>query len=208
MNSKEPRLHNGHFLYLVCQTSVDLVFLLDNSGSVGETNFLKVKNFVKKVVDFFNIGTSGTHVAVVTYDTTTHKQFQLDKYHTKSEMRNAVDDVAYHGYLTYTGEALDYVRKNIFTQRAGMRTDPGIPKVLVLMTDGHSNGIDVFGPAENLRDLGVSIFSIGVGSGASVAELNATATDPNENYVFQLDSFNDLANWVDRLSSVSCSGKL
>ena len=115
------------FLYfIVCQTSVDLVFLLDNSGSVGDSNFRKVKDFVKRVIDFFNIGREGTHVAVVTYDTDTHIEFTLTRYYTKNELRNAVDDIDYHGYLTYTGEALNTVRTNVLTAAAGMRTDDGM----------------------------------------------------------------------------------
>ena len=109
----------------VCQTSVDLVFVLDNSGSVGGTNFEKVKDFVKRVIDFFNIDVDGTHVSVVTYDTDTHIEFNLKKYFTKNELRNAVDDIEYHGFLTYTGEALNTVKQKVLTASAGMRTDAG-----------------------------------------------------------------------------------
>ncbi|XP_028398110.1 fat-like cadherin-related tumor suppressor homolog [Dendronephthya gigantea] len=189
----------------VCQTSVDLVFVLDGSGSVGENNFKKVKEFVKRVIDFFNIGVDGTHVAVVTYETDTNIEFNLVKYYTKTDLRKAVDDIKYRGYLTYTGEALNDVREKVFTASAGMRTDVGIPKVLVLLTDGYSNGISVLQPSDQLRQLGVSIFSIGVGPSVSQSELKEIASDPDEEYVFTLSSFNQLASFVDRVSSVSCS---
>ena len=188
----------------VCQTSVDLVFVLDNSGSVGDTNFRKVKDFVKRVIDFFNIGRDGTHVAVVTYDIDTHIEFNLVRYFTKNDLRNAVDDIDYHGYLTYTGEALRDVRLNVLTAAAGMRTDDGIPKIVLLLTDGYSNGIQPYGPANDLRNTGVSIFCIGVGLLVSVSELNGIASDPDKDYVFRLSSFNQLASFVDRVSSVSC----
>lgn len=109
----------------MCQTSVDLVFVLDNSGSVGLENFVKVKDFVKSVIDFFNIGPDGTHVAVVTYDTETQIEFKLLEYFTKNELRNAVDDIEYNGFLTYTGEALNTVRQQVLTASNGMRTDAG-----------------------------------------------------------------------------------
>lgn len=112
-------------IFTVCQTSVDLVFVLDGSGSVGESNFKKVKEFVKRVIDFFNIGVDGTHVAVVTYETETRIEFNLVKYYTKTELRNAVDDIKYRGYLTYTGEALNEVREKVLKASAGMRTDVG-----------------------------------------------------------------------------------
>ena len=104
---------------------MDLVFLLDNSGSVGPDNFDKVKDFVKRVIDFFNVGIDGTHVSVVTYDTDTNIEFTLVQYYTKNDLRNAVDDIKYNGFLTYTGEALNTVRQQILTPSAGMRVDDG-----------------------------------------------------------------------------------
>ncbi len=77
----------------------------------------------------------------------------------------------------------------------------------MLLTDGFSNGIKPGFAASALRNLGVSIFSIGVGQSVSVAELNEIASDPDTDYVFRLNNFNELASFVDRVSSVSCSGK-
>jgi uncharacterized protein YegL len=191
----------------VCQTSVDLVFLLDGSGSIGANNFKKVKEFVKKVVDFFNIGKSGTHIGVVQYSTKAVTEFNLARYFTKSEMKNAVDRIPYQSGWTYTAEALNHLSKNIFTRQAGMRTDAGIPKVLVLITDGKSQGDSVGPPAEALKNIGINIFGIGVGSGISVSQLNEIASDPDSDYVFQRTFDNLIARWVNRLSAVSCSGK-
>ena len=96
---------------------------------------------------------------------------------------------------------------NVFSLPQGMRPDQGIPKVTVLLTDGYSNGRAVGGPARQLRNLGVNIFSIGVGHYVNPAELNAIASDPDNTHVFRLNSFNDLSGWVDKLSAVSCDGK-
>ena len=121
-------------------------------------------------------------------------------------MKQAVDRTLYQSGWTYTAEALKFLRKNIFTPQAGMRTDAGIPKVLVLLTDGKSQGDPVGPPAEALKKIGISIFSIGVGSGINISQLNEIALDPESKYVFQR-TFDDLiAGWVDRLSAISRSG--
>ena len=105
---------------------MDLVFVLDNSQSVGRTNFEKAKDFVKRVIDVFNIGVNGTHVSVVTYDTDTHIEFNLVKYFTKNELQKAVDDIKYNdGSWTFTGKALNTVRQKVFNASAGMRTNAG-----------------------------------------------------------------------------------
>ena len=161
---------------------------------------------MKKVVDFFNIGTTGTHIAVVKYSTRTNTEFRLNQYFTKSELKQAVDSIFYRGGATYTAEALRHLSRNIFTQSAGMRTDPGIPKVLVLLTDGHSQGASVGPPAQELKNIGVGIFGIGVGNGISVSQLNDISSDPDSDYVFHRTFDNLIAGWVDRLSAVSCSG--
>ena len=161
---------------------------------------------MKKVVDFFNIGRDGTHIAVVQYSTNTVTEFNLQRYFTKSEMKQAVDRIPYQNGWTYTGEALQHLRNHIFTKNAGMRTDAGIPKVLVLLTDGHSQGLSVGPPAQVLKNMGVSIFGIGVGSGISISQLKEIASDPDSDYVYQRTFDNLIAGWVDRLSAVSCSG--
>jgi collagen type VI alpha len=161
---------------------------------------------VKKVVDFFNIGRTGTHIGVVQYSTKTVAEFRLNSYYTKSQMKQAVDGIRYQSGWTYTAEALKFLRSHIFTTDAGMRDNVGIPKVLVLLTDGKSQGESVSPPAQALKNIGISIFSIGVGSGVSISQLNEIASDPDSEYVFQRTFDNLIAGWVDRLSAVSCSG--
>ena len=53
--------------FLVCQTKLDLAFVIDGSGSVGYKNFLKVKKFLKDIVEFYNVGFDQTRVALITY---------------------------------------------------------------------------------------------------------------------------------------------
>ena len=76
-----------------------------------------------------------------------------------------------------------------------------------MLTDGLSNGRAVSGPAQDLRNAGVNVFSVGVGR-ASVNELNEIASDPDSTHVFHVARFNDISGWVDKISSVSCNGKI
>ena len=57
-----------HVLFwLVCQTKLDMAFVIDGSGSVGVTNFGKMKSFLKDIVDFYNVGMDQTRIALVAY---------------------------------------------------------------------------------------------------------------------------------------------
>ena len=54
----------------VCQTKLDLAFVIDGSGSVGVNNFIKVKKFLKDIVDFYNVGFDQTRIALIAYSYT------------------------------------------------------------------------------------------------------------------------------------------
>ncbi len=58
----------------MCQTSTDVLFLLDGSNSVSEADWGRTKDFVKRVVSFFAINeTIGvtTRVALASYRSVT-----------------------------------------------------------------------------------------------------------------------------------------
>lgn len=55
------------YFLLVCQTKLDLAIVVDTSGSVGIHNFNKIKSFLNKLIDFFNIGIDETHIALISY---------------------------------------------------------------------------------------------------------------------------------------------
>ena len=65
----------------------DLVFVLDGSGSIGSTNFIKVKNFVVGIVSEFDIAPNMTQVGVVKYSEDVKEVFKLNTYETKAEVR-------------------------------------------------------------------------------------------------------------------------
>ncbi|KAK3739519.1 hypothetical protein QZH41_016191, partial [Actinostola sp. cb2023] len=188
----------------VCQTSLDLAFILDTSGSVGRDNFDKIKTFVKHVIDFFNIGPKGTHVAVVTYSTFAVVEFQLNTHTTKTALKKAVNQIYYRAGWTYTADAIELTTEKVFATKFGMRPDKGIPKVTVLLTDGFSSGWGVSSAANAIKKLGVNMFCIGVGGRTNKPELRDIASDPDSTHVFSLVNFNDLSVWVDKLSAVSC----
>lgn len=58
-----------------------------------------------------------------------------------------------------TGDALDYLLKNTFTEAAGARK--GFPKVAMIITDGKSQD-PVESYAKKLRNMGVEIFVLGM----------------------------------------------
>lgn len=70
-----------------CYAPLDLVFLLDGSGSIDKPQFggepgnfqNKVLGFVKDMVEYFTIGQSDTRVGVVTFANSVTQNFKLDE---------------------------------------------------------------------------------------------------------------------------------
>ena len=82
----------------------------------------------------------------------------------------------------------------------------GYKKVLVILTDGYSNTGQVWWPAQRLKNLGVVIFSVGIGS-VSTYELQQMASDPASEHVITLSSFTQLSWLAQKMSTKTCNGE-
>ena len=77
-----------------CGGQADIVFLLDKSGSVQQTNFNKMMQFVKNVVSDFTLGPNDVQVGVDTFSTSFHPEFTLGQYTNTADINQAVDNIA------------------------------------------------------------------------------------------------------------------
>ena len=163
---------------------LDLVFVLDSSGSVGSSNFALVRNFVADVVvDTFEIGPDETQVGVITFSGIARTIFQLNAHSTTSTLLQAIQDIPFMddpGPSTNTADALNVLGADAFTSESGAR-DPGlaIPRVAIVVTDGQSNinSSQTIPNAEAVHAAGVVVFAIGVGNSVDLGELNGIASD-------------------------------
>ena len=92
----------------------------------------------------------------------------------------------------------------MFTTANGDRA--GIVNVIVVLTDGRSNNYqDTANQAKAARDLGFRIFSVGIGSGIPLGELNEMATDPDSDHVFAVSNFNALQGIKTAFGNKACA---
>ena len=65
----------------MCENEVtDLVFLIDESGSVGLDNFLMMTQFVSQVIGNLNLGSDSARVAIRTFSTDSKRHYSLKNY--------------------------------------------------------------------------------------------------------------------------------
>lgn len=111
--------NNIYFKLPGCNAGADLVFLVDNSGSVGSTNFQTTLKFISDIVDGLDIAKDKFQVGVVTFHTPVKAEFNLDKYHSKKDIKNAIMSIKYQGGGTNTGDAIKYLHSTSFSHSSG-----------------------------------------------------------------------------------------
>ena len=170
---------------LKCNRSVDVVFLIDESGSVKSTNFQESLDFVKNMTTAFPDqklrGKDGTRFGLSTFSSSYRSHFYLSSYTKQSAYLSAVNRVSYSGGGTQLGRALQHILTDQFTEERGLRPDvDGVPRVLIVLTDGQSHD-SVSIPAKNVRDENIVVYAIGVG-GYDLEQLEDIATSKSHVY--------------------------
>ena len=176
---------------IVCSISgIDIYFVLDESGSVGFSNYQLMKQFVYDTVNGFDIGPDDTQVGVISYSDFGVPRFYLNTYHDKAALLTAINNLPYNYGGTNTAAALDLLRQQGYTEANGGRPlSQAVPRVAVVITDGQSNDPSATAnAATSVHDEGITVFSVGVGSGFNITELEAIASDPS--FVSALTDFN------------------
>uniref|UniRef100_A0A3Q3N772 Collagen, type XIV, alpha 1a n=1 Tax=Mastacembelus armatus TaxID=205130 RepID=A0A3Q3N772_9TELE len=186
----------------VCkEAKADLAFLVDGSWSIGDDNFMKITRFLYSTMGSLDlIGPDGTQVAIAQFSDDARTEFQLSSHGNKEALLEAIQRIRYKGGNTKTGRAIKHVKDSIFTSEAGARR--GIPKVLVVLTDGRSQD-DVNKVSKEMQMEGYTIFAIGFAD-ADYGELVNIASKPSDRHVFFVDDLDAVKKIEEQLITFVC----
>ncbi len=182
---------------------LDLVFLLDSSGSVRKHNFKRMLSFMKSFLSTASIDDGKVRVGVAIFNAKATIQFHLNKYTTKKALFRAIDKIKYRRGRTNTFAGLNLMRTRMFKQKRGDRR--GAKNVALVMTDGLSNvnSKRTIPEAKLVRRAGIHIFAIGIGL-KKTAELNGIASRPAAENRFTVKNFKKLRGLKDKVFSSVC----
>ena len=114
-----------------CPATVDLAFIVDSSGSIGRRRWSLMLQFLKRVINDFNVGPNGTRVAVVAYSTRPVRELTFNTLSgaeiNAKEYGKRIDKMRFQRGYTYIDRALKMANEQVFVSSAGMR--PDVPKV-------------------------------------------------------------------------------
>ncbi|XP_028419161.1 cubilin-like [Dendronephthya gigantea] len=187
-----------------CKKRIDLGFLLDSSGSIGLTNFDKTKAFVKDLIAYFKISQNNTRISVISYASTSILHFFFSqKFLSPQDLYTAIDNISYSGGGTNTHEGLMLAYKDMFNGKNDVQS-PETKKILIVFTDGQIHE-SFEQPSQELKNIGVVIYSIGIGSGIDVSELETMASPASKDHVFLLRNFYELSALEQNISYSACN---
>uniref|UniRef100_A0AC34GFE7 VWFA domain-containing protein n=1 Tax=Panagrolaimus sp. ES5 TaxID=591445 RepID=A0AC34GFE7_9BILA len=138
----------------------DLIFIVDSSGSIGSHDFELARSFIVSIINNSRED-SNNRVGIVRFSTSAVLISSLTY-----DMDNAteiVENMYYDAGSTNIQAGLDMANEMFMSDG---RIE--VPNVAILITDGKANEGGPPGPAaDNLKSLGVNLFTIGVGSQAT-----------------------------------------
>ncbi|XP_063789282.1 collagen alpha-3(VI) chain isoform X1 [Pseudophryne corroboree] len=174
----------------------DVVFLVDGSRD-ATPEFRNVKELISRIVDTMDVNPDSTRVAVVQYSEDPKVEFLLNALSTKDEVKNAVRRMNPKGGSSVnTGNALEYVSKNIFTRPSGSRIEEQVPQFLIVTSSGPSSD-DVEEGAKQVKESAVVPYLIG----KNINTEEASKITFGQDFIYRVSSFQELPALEQRLLS-------
>ena len=191
----------------MCRDQADIIFSLDSSGSINEEkiNWPTILQFISDVVSDpgLNVGRNTVRVGVVIYSQTANVEISLSDQGSISYVDYLKSRINRLGYVGSTSNIADGIEKARNEFRAN--SPSGRRKILVLMTDGKANEreSETLSQAQDAKNEGVYIITVGVTGRIDAGQLRLIATDP-KNFI-QVNTFDELTTILKPLVESACT---
>jgi uncharacterized protein YegL len=181
-----------------CKAAVDVVIVLDGSGSIVATDWAHALDFANKLVDAFNVSAVEAEIAAVQFSDVAETIIGLSS--DPTAIKAAVTAEAQIALGTNTYDGFERARTIL---EGSSRSPKG--KIVFLVTDGRQDqGMPAMAQAVELQKEGVIIFGIGVGRDVDERELESWVSTPVSQHYFKVDHFADLLVIVQKVVRNAC----
>ncbi len=167
--------------------------MLDTSGSIGSTEFERVKEAVSNLTLLF---CREIEVAVLTFNHEFHLEFCFNCYHEQDTLGpyTAIRNIQYRGGLTYTAGATKCACESLLGPSCGIEYASDTCVDIIYITDGKSNdrNLNVCKEVKCMHNhlLKMNTYSIGINN-ANQQELDCIQEDNNNMQSFWFDTFQE-----------------
>uniref|UniRef100_A0A452UFI8 Integrin subunit alpha D n=1 Tax=Ursus maritimus TaxID=29073 RepID=A0A452UFI8_URSMA len=175
---------------------MDIVFLIDGSGSIAQHDFKRMKDFVRAVMGLF--GGTNTLFSLIQYSNYLKIHFTFTQFKNSSSPQSLVDPIVQLNGLTFTATGIRRVVQELFHSKNGARKTAR--KILIVITDGqkYKDPLEYSDVIPQAERAGIVRYAIGVGDAfqdpTARQELNTIGSAPSQDHVFRVDNFAALSN--------------
>lgn len=192
-----------------CKGTIDLMLVLDRSGSIGSGELTSLKTAAKAFVDALAPSAAGVHIGQTSFSTTGSLDLHLSD--NSSTIKAAIDALVAGGF-TNLKEGIDLAKTELDNPGDGHdRPDGDSPDFMVIITDGAPNEPGTDTEARNAaassslvaRAAGVEIFVVGVGTVTSTADYlkMKIVSDPVATHYFDAADYASLGTVLEGLAA-------
>ena len=183
----------------------DVYFVIDSSSSILEQDFKKMLQFVSDFVDVFDIGPTKTRIGVVLFSDGIHPIIHISNDFSRSELKKRIMEAKLLQGATRTGSVIKYLREYGFSKQYARAS---VAHVAILLTDGQSTDTHLtVSEAKLAQREGIYLYAVGIGDQIDRHELEMIASQPEDEFVFEIDNFNMLSSVLNILAIKTCNGK-
>ena len=166
-------------VFTACDSAgIDLVFVLDSSGSIRRDRWDIIREFTVNVTNSLTIGPVDSLVGVIVFSGNVRLEFNLMEHTSAATLIPALRNLPFLDSTTNTGGALELLLSGAQDGTMGLRDARA--HIAIVLTDGRStNQLNTLAAARALHAADIyEVYAVGLGN-ADIDELNAIASDPS-----------------------------
>ena len=102
---------------------MDIAFVVDSSGSIGRTNWERIKRFLKALVSRVDVSPSATHIAAIAYSNRPEVVMRFNGIQSTNQVNQLIDGMRFQRGFTYTDKGLLLADSDLYQSSNGMRSN-------------------------------------------------------------------------------------
>ena len=201
----------------MCDRPVDLVMILDESGSVSNSEWRSAKAFMQDIVARYTVGqgVTQTRVAIVPFSRYAKTTLQFSSSSSTAATKNWISGMGRtYSSGTCTGVSMKHTTDNVIaaTKPNGYRNGAGgASTVVVFLTDGNPSSAGYCGAGSsrtswlnNLKARSDRVVPVGIGGGIATGYLATLSKNMPSGTPYISATYNNLGAILDDLTQAAC----
>lgn len=197
-------LINIYYFVLACgrTNKADIIFALD-SAELGTKKTQTIYQFISGVSNEFNMKEGNIRAGIVSHNCPKDGDIRLNEHSDKQTFSASVENAEFPNL----SRVLRRVRTQSFTEKYGGR--PEAKRIAVLFIDGPLDKKGrIYREARRTRGNDVELFVVAIGDEVNMKEALELCSNPPEDHLLIVKSYESLPDSMDRFWDSICKGKI